>query len=296
MAGVREQAALFGPRKSLVGIVTQDPTIAAEADLPAVVILNAGIIHRVGPHRMFVDLSRRLAAAGRTVVRFDLSGIGDSEPRSDSLPPIEAALADLREVLDSLQATHKIQRVIVVGLCSGADQSVIYGGTDPRIVGMVLIDPSVPRTRRYYLHHYGRRLFRLHSWLNFTAGRHPLWRQIKKSIAADPTEPLPDTSGDLLQSAQVRAFLQNAYARTVEAGIDILAVFTGDREAQYNYREQLLEAFPNVPFGTRLQLSYYAKADHTFTVRSERESLLRLIVEWMAARAHQRIGAEAVVP
>ena len=282
MGGIREQATLFGPRKSLVGIVAQDLSAGGGGGLPAVVILNAGIIHRVGPNRMFVGLSRRLAAAGRTVVRVDLSGIGDSEPRSDGLAPLDAALADLREVLDSLEATRQIRRVVLVGLCSGADHSIIYGGSDPRIVGTVLIDASVPRTSRYYANHYGRRLFRLRSWLNFTAGRHPLWRWLKHSASGREPDGEP---GDYLQNPQVRSFLESAYIRAVSAGIDILAVFTGDREAQYNYREQLLEAFPSVPFGARLQLDYYAKADHTFTAAADRESLLQLIVEWMGARA-----------
>jgi pimeloyl-ACP methyl ester carboxylesterase len=290
MGSLREQATLFGPRKSLVGIIAQDPS--AGIDLPAVVILNAGIIHRVGPHRMFVRLSRLLAGQRRTVVRFDLSGIGDSEPRNDGLAPLEAALADLREVLDSLETTRQIKQVVLVGLCSGADHSVIYGGSDPRVVGLVLIDPSVPRTWRYYAHHYGRRIFRLRSWLNFTTGRHPMWRQLKHSIGGAAEEPAAEPA-DFLQTREVRAFLQNAYQRVVNAGIEILAVFTGDRESQYNYREQLLEAFPAVRFGTLLQLHYYEKATHTFTDVSDREALLRLIVEWMGARLRGRADAAA---
>ena len=148
MGGIREQAALFGARKSLVGIVTHDPA-QARTNLPAIVILNAGIIHRVGPNRMFVGVARTLAANGHLVVRFDLSGIGDSEPRDDGLAPLEAALADIHEVINSLEATRQVRRVILVGLCSGADQSIIYGGRDSRIAGVVLIDPSVPRTPRY---------------------------------------------------------------------------------------------------------------------------------------------------
>ena len=287
MGGVREQAALFGRRKSLVGIVAHDPAQAG-ANLPAIVILNAGIIHRVGPNRMFVGLARTLAANGHLVVRFDLAGIGDSEPRDDGLGPLEAALADIREVLDSLEATRQVRRVVLVGLCSGADQSIIYGGRDPRIVGAVLIDPSVPRTPRYYVRHYRGRMFRLRSWLNFVLGRHEIWRVLDKSAEHSPDNSPPDP-----ENPQVRAFLENAYRRAVAAGVDLMAIFTAGRESRHNYPEQLPEAFPKVPFGNRLHLEYFGRTDHTFTFEADREALTRCIVEW--ASRHEPAGGEAAL-
>lgn len=95
MNQIREQALLLGPRKSLVGIIAVSPSPLPDA--PMVVILNSGIIHRVGAHRVYVPLSRALAAAGFPVLRFDLSGIGDSENRVDMLSPFEASLADIRK-------------------------------------------------------------------------------------------------------------------------------------------------------------------------------------------------------
>lgn len=292
MGSIREQALLLGKRKSLVAIIAQEPVAARDpVERPVVVILNSGIIHRVGPNRMFVRLARQLAAAGHVVVRFDLSGIGDSEPRTDGLQPLDAALADIREVLDSLEASRQARRFLLVGLCSGADHSIVYGGDDPRVVGMVLIDPSIPRTRGYYVRHYRGRMLRWRSWLNFASGRHPFWKALGRSIAVrspqeqDPAgeqlpEPLPS-----LQDAQVRTFLANAYGRVAAAGVDIMAVFTGGREDQHNGATQLLEAFPQVAFGSRLRLEFMGSADHTFTSQSDRCNLLALIASWIAERS-----------
>jgi pimeloyl-ACP methyl ester carboxylesterase len=290
MGGFREQAILLGERKSLVGIVAQGSTGNGTggdpgAGLPAVVILNSGIIHRVGPNRMFVRLSRQLAVAGHLVVRFDLSGIGDSEPRADGLAPLDAALADIREVLDSLEATRQVRHFILVGLCSGADHSVVYGGQDPRVVGMVLIDPSIPRTRGYYVRHYRGRVLRWQSWLNFASGRHPFWKALGRSITpASPESPdgeeLPEALPDL-QDSQVRTFLTNVYARAAAAGVEIMAVFTGGREDRHNGATQLLEAFPHVAFGSRLRLEFMGSADHTFTSQADRCSVLALISAWI---------------
>src|ERR1700761_1321277 len=118
---LQQQVVMIGARKTLVGSVTQP--VQYELDhRPAVVFLNSGIIHRAGHHRMYVVLARMLAEAGHYVLRFDLSGIGDSESRIDGLPPLEAALADVHEAVDWL-VSRGTRRIILVGLCSGADHS-----------------------------------------------------------------------------------------------------------------------------------------------------------------------------
>jgi alpha/beta superfamily hydrolase len=127
---LREQAVLLGERKSLVGIVTQAVGGAAPVHEVALVFLNTGIIHRVGHHRMYVTFSRVLAAEGYTVLRFDLSGIGDSDYRIDGLSPLESNLSDIKEVLDWLETTKQAKRVILVGLCWGADSAVHYAAGD----------------------------------------------------------------------------------------------------------------------------------------------------------------------
>lgn len=297
VSSVKEQATLLGARKSLVGIIAQGAP-ASGTDRPAVVILNAGIVHRVGPNRMFVRLARRLAAAGSFVVRFDLSGIGDSETRNDGLAPLDSSLADIREVLDTLESTRQIRRVVLVGLCSGADQAVIYGANDPRVVGVVMIDPSIPPTWRYHANHLRGRVFRVRSWLNLASPNHPLWRRLSGRAAkkpAKPARPAEEASAIAMDAfemqrpaadtPEVRTFLERAYAGACASGVQFLTVLTGDRGSQHNYREQLLDAFPRVPLKSRMQLEYYTAADHTFTAEAHREWLLQLVEGWIEKRA-----------
>src|SRR5690606_37128378 len=52
--GMRESAVLFGAADSLVGIVTEPEPGTARTDAQAVLILNSGLVHRVGPKRMHV--------------------------------------------------------------------------------------------------------------------------------------------------------------------------------------------------------------------------------------------------
>ena len=161
---ITERAVVIGKYRSLVGIVTRG--LACQTGFPVVVILNTGIFHRVGHGRMWLTLSRVLARMGYTVLRFDLSGIGDSESRPEALSPWESVVADIGEVADWIETTLGTRHMILMGRCSGADHAVFYGSSDPRVVGLVLLDPAIPRTSRYHLHFYGKRLLRLRSWLN----------------------------------------------------------------------------------------------------------------------------------
>ena len=75
---MRERAVRFGKTAKLVGIVAEpNPTEQSGTDKPAVLMLNSGILHRVGACRLHVKLARSLASEGHTVLRFDFSGIGD---------------------------------------------------------------------------------------------------------------------------------------------------------------------------------------------------------------------------
>src|ERR1700753_1815452 len=114
MKAIRENVFAVGPSKSLVAAVTE-PAGTGTTTLPAVVILNIGIIHRVGHQRMFVILARELAARGYLVVRFDFGGIGDSERRTDNLPALEGCLDDIRVVLNWLETSRGCHRFILLG-------------------------------------------------------------------------------------------------------------------------------------------------------------------------------------
>jgi pimeloyl-ACP methyl ester carboxylesterase len=271
---VTEQAQLLGPRRTLVGIVTEPPP-GAPPDRPAVVVLNSGIVHRVGANRMTVSLARALAAQGHRVVRFDLSGIGDSPPRSDALSPIDAGMADIREVLDTLEGSRGVRQVVLAGLCSGADAAVLYAGGDPRVVGAALLDPSMPDTRRHRLLHYRSRALSATSWLNVLSGKNRFLRGLLDGARRVEGPPQPS-----LQDPEIVRFLSGKYQAALDAGVRLLAVLS--RERCY-YREHLLDAFPSVAFGDRLQLEHLPTADHTFSASEDRARVIRLLVEWAGA-------------
>jgi pimeloyl-ACP methyl ester carboxylesterase len=288
---VKEQAVLLGPSKSIVAVITPaaNPEARADDDAPTAVILNSGILHRVGANRMSVLMARALAASGTTAVRFDLSGIGDSAPRTDALEPLDAGIADVTETLDSLAASRGTRRFILIGLCSGADLSLICSSSDPRIVGAVLLEPSIPRTPHFWVHHYLRRAARLDSWRNVMMRRNPGLRNLKKKILAKLKPEPPEVPGTsrrpTLEDPEVRDFLETTYRKTLANGNQLLIILAGERRP---YGNQLQHAFPDLEFGNQLRLEYFASADHVFTGSRDTSEALRIIVEWTCATSFRR--------
>jgi len=284
MESVLENAVLFGRFNGLIGIVSErvgrlPSSNGAERDgKPAIIILNTGIVHRVGAGRLGTILARRLADAGHSVLRFDLSGVGDSARRGDNLSPVEGAMADLRDAIDWLQSARGIQRAILFGICSGADLSLLYAGTDARVVGMVIVDVSTPPTRGYYL----RKL------LNYKVWRRKLEAivSVSKAHRARPERPIAADVWQYdeslpLSHPRVHAALADAYRNAIAGSVRTLAIFTKGA-AWYSYRNQLFDAFPSLDFAGNLQFEYFNRCDHTITHESNRTRFFEVMDRWLS--------------
>jgi len=141
-----EDAVRFGATQSLVGILTTPSDRDADGGLPAVILLNSGLVHRPGPNRIYVKIARSLAAMGYAALRFDFSGIGDSGVREDNLPFARSCVIETQEAMDFLNTHQGSNTFILMGICSGALASLRTARQDPRVVGAVLINPA------YHLH------------------------------------------------------------------------------------------------------------------------------------------------
>ncbi len=289
--GFTERASLIGPNASLLGVLAL-PAAPPRPDRPAVVILNTGTNHRIGHHRMYVDLARAFARAGHPTLRFDFAGIGDSAPpESDARPILETNLRDLRAAVDWLIKTAGTESVALVGLCAGADHAILYGPTDPRVVGLVLIDPFIPETARFFVHYAVRRI-RSIGLTGFHIMRSTLLhriarRYLRRFLASTELQHIS------FPGPNARETLHRSYGAALAAGDQLLVVCTGgDRTPRQTYREQFLDAFRGVPFGTALRLEFFRDCDHTFSSPAERKRLNAVTLDWIAhAPFPSRAGA-----
>lgn len=295
----QERALRFGRSNTLVGVVSE-PAHPEPYAKPAMVFLNSGIIHRVGANRIYVRLARALANNGVASLRFDLSGIGDSELPADAA---NVSLGELvrRDIDDALAhlESRGADRFVLAGLCSGADNALEAVGRDDRIVGALLMDPFAFHTLGYYLRYYGRRVLRPHAWWTLvTSGATRLrgWLRPPTGGPAQGNGGAVESAGIAASTPPTKQEMIDRLETLVDRGVNILYAFTAGIEQRYNYENQFFDAFPGVDFQGRVRLEYFADSDHMFSPETAQDRLEELVVDWFQAcwQTVPRTGPKAV--
>lgn len=126
--------------ETLVGVLHRPPAGATKRRRGVVVVVGAPQ-YRVGSHRQFVLLARALSAAGFPVLRFDYRGMGDS---GGEFAGFEGVDQDIRAAIDCLfGAAPDLEDVVLWGLCDGASAAAFYASQDPRVGGLIVLNPWV---------------------------------------------------------------------------------------------------------------------------------------------------------
>jgi len=269
MARLKERALRFGEDQRLLGILTVPATPLA--GLPTVIIPNTGIDHRVGPNRLHVQLARALGAAGYCTLRFDLSGLGDSDAPRGAAPD---ASRDLQDAVSMLLSRQHGPQFLLIGLCSGAHDIHQFAKNSLDVMGALFIDGYAYPTPRFKRRRFMQRLLRLHRKAAETL----------PSLLGDDGESLA-TQGPA-SSLAPEYFRQPAveeasadFTTMLSRGIHLAFLFTGDMESEYNYAEQHFDVFPQLK--GYAEVWYQPKTDHTLSRRTSREALVQHIREWM---------------
>jgi pimeloyl-ACP methyl ester carboxylesterase len=290
MSPVSEEVVHFGQQGQQVGVLTQPAT---PSDAPTYIFCNAGIVHRVGPHRFYVEFARHLAASGFPVFRIDLSGIGDSPLRNEPIPYLEMAIAELREAMDCLESRFGVRRFVLSGLCSGAQFAFLAASQDERAVGVVPINAAL------HLHdpgdeelteHMQRRTLSRHYWR--IALRSSFWRKnLRKALTQQLNvgARLRVMLRSLGLSGRNTASKSNAtptdHAHRVlddmrSRDVRVLHVYSeGDEWLDY-FELVIGDAARSWPSDGPMRIEVIEGADHTFTLRWSQRRLLRLIDDW----------------
>lgn len=153
----------------LIGIIAQPP----QPIETGVVIIVGGPQYRAGSHRQFTLLARQLAEQGIASIRFDYRGMGDSE---GDMRNFEAIDADIKAAIDNFTIQSPgIKQIVLWGLCDAASAALYYGHTDPRVKGMVLLNPWVHTeagaARARLKHYYLNRLMSKAFWAKLLTGK-----------------------------------------------------------------------------------------------------------------------------
>ncbi|SHL99634.1 exosortase A system-associated hydrolase 1 [Nitrosospira sp. Nsp11] len=255
-----------------------------------VLIVVGGPQYRVGSHRQFTLLARHLASLGIPVLRFDYRGMGDSEGAPRTFEDLED---DLHCAIERFfEEAPALSNLVIWGLCDAASAALFHAHLDPRITGLVLLNPWV-RTdqgaaKAYLKHYYLTRLLDPEFWSKVWNGRFN-YANAAQSLAKTVEKVLPgrkiaagrDTTGDgSCDFADLPERMLNALSRykgkilLITSGNDLTAqefleLVKGSREWQ-----QLL-APPHV---THRNLP---EANHTFSRREWRDQVADWTKEWL---------------
>jgi len=280
-----EKVVLFGKAKSLVGIVTEPASGTSSNNFPAIIILNAGLLHRIGPNRLHVAIARKMATAGFFVLRFDFSGIGDSSVRGDNLPFEKSSISETQEAMYYLSSSRGIGKFILVGVCSGANVAFKTACGDQRVVGIVGINGSYSDPEelegldqhikssvqsRYYRKH----LFNYRSWWRVITGKSNLQSIIRFLLTK--------TKNLLTQIEQVvsKTSSSQEWYLLAEHETDIFLIYSEGSAALDTFCFTLENHLSGLKSSGKLSVEVIENSDHVFTLLWSQNALIDFIRQW----------------
>ena len=269
---MKESAVRFGKAGHLAGVLTMPrcdalPSDRAGADgALGLVLPSAGLLHRIGPHRMHVKLARLAAARGIAAIRFDMPGIGDSNHAPGRSPYAEQELQAARQAMDLVEQETGTTRFVFAGLCSGADSACRVARADHRVIALFLMEPyyypgpaSTPLRLLRRLREYGPRpaAVRLLQMLeNAEAGDvHPAEDEDQDR----ERPPADEFARDLLELGNRGVHLRLLYAGSSMGALDLR-----------RHRRRIFAALAGSP---HFSIDLLPHADHLFTPAAEMRAL-----------------------
>jgi Serine aminopeptidase, S33 len=273
-----ETALVLGPAQNLVGVLTA-PRGAPKPI--AVLLLNAGVVHRIGPHRTSVKIARHLAQQGYTALRFDTSGVGDSRTPRGAAPYARQAVLDITAAMDYLESNYGLKRFALFGICSGANRSYDVAQVDPRVAGIFMFDGYAYPTLRMHLLQYALRTRKM------TLRRLPaaLARHTSRAISWSFSSLRRQQPAESQLTAAMRPGREEyaeAMQATVDRGVQVVILFSGSVFLEYSYANQLHDAFSGCRFVDQIVCHYVPEIDHLVSSLASQRRLIELVDEWVA--------------
>jgi exosortase A-associated hydrolase 1 len=291
-----ERALVFSCNgERLIGVLS--PGIRARG----VVVVVGGPQYRVGSHRQFVQLARALSAHGFPVLRFDYRGLGDSE---GSLQGFEFIASDIRAAVDALfEQQAQLCNVVLWGLCDAASASILYAPGDPRVSGVVALNPWVrsaqSEARAWLRHYYLHRMLSREFWTKALRGGLNVSGAVRSVAAQARTVLLPSARRAAeADAASVRADawsggplptlpgLANRMAGALAAFPGQALIITSGQDmtaAEFRDVTQASKAWRTLLASDRVVMRHLNHANHTFSQQGCKQQVESWTRDWLDA-------------
>jgi pimeloyl-ACP methyl ester carboxylesterase len=305
---VRETAICLSDSPNLFGILSE-PTTPPAANLPTIILLNAGAAYRIGPGRMNVEMARQFASRGFRCLRLDLNGLGDSiakDAAQENDSYASTAFRDIGLTMEALRQRFGPQQFVLMGLCSGAYASFQAAAQfdDVDLVEGIMINPltyfwqdgmsleTAPTKELIREHYYLSSALQPAKWLKLLSGRSHIGvrgalrmvaqrlgliksrRTSKVANVTENTGPSHPTTQDLtgdLKCVVASGRQLSMFFSTTDPGYSIL-LGQARRQAKRMLRRQ------------QLSVTFLDHADHTFSRHAARQRLIDSLCQHLQRR------------
>lgn len=256
-------------------------------------MVAGGPQYRIGGHRQLVLWARKMSSCGFPVFRFDFGGMGDSYGEYLEFDNVEE---DIKAAVDRFfDETPTLKQVVLWGECNASSASLFYAHQDPRIKGIVMLNPWVRteqgQAKAVVKHYYLDRLKQRSFWakvfslkfdfvgsirsalqmISMARGASSENAQIKAKNDVDRSKPLPDRMLDGLSRFKGKIML-------IMSGRDMIArEFDDLLQAAPIWQERLVACSL-----VRHDLQY---ADHTFSTGAWRDQVAAWGIDWLVTLA-----------
>lgn len=278
-----EETLCFGPETRLIGTVTlPSEHLPPPGSRPGLILLNAGMLPRIGPHRLNVELARTAAAQGFTAIRFDLPGLGDSGFTGSRLSHEEQTHIAIADAMSTLGSTAFAPRTfLIAGLCSGADAGFQMAQHDTRVRGLFMIEP-------YYFPNRLSATFRALRRLREYGLRRGLVRICQKLDLAPPLHasieacalPSGPPEEDVRSAPSPQRFAHDLNI-LLQRGVDIQLIYANTLMGSYDLRHHRRHIFDQLGNPSHFHVEMVRHTDHVFTRIESRRHLIRGMAAWL---------------
>lgn len=273
LAPANEEAILFGMHQNLVGVWANASGDAASDSKTAVIMVTAGVIHHSGPFRLHVELAKQLSRQEVPSFRFDLSGIGESLAVGAAGTSLDRAADEIAQAIDLLSERFGIEKVILFGLCSGADDAIHAATIDARISGVIAMDGCGYRVPAFHLYrakdHYLPRLFKFGKWVSV----------LQRRLGRSEETPQSLQFGDDIREFPTQEIAQSQLLKLAQRNTQLHFIYTGGVTDYYNHDSQFDAMFPELTDVPEISHHYFKDMDHVAFLCEDRWILTEHIVD-----------------
>jgi len=288
---MNEHTILFGANNGLIGTLTLPDSDVKQANV-GFLLFNAGVTHRVGPHRINVRVARQLATRGIPSLRFDLAGHGDSARQTGEYSFEEQAVVDIRSAMDALGDAAKLSRFAIFGFCSGAYYGLDAAIADERAVGLLMLDayryPTLRTHATYGLNRLAQPRALKAALGALRRGGANLVGRLGPAASRGKEDLVPELGR--IDFVPPKEEIARRLRMLLDRGVSLHAIYSGGYPREYNYAGQFEDTFGQFGITRQIQADFMPNLDHTVTELTDQADLMRRVIAWGDGLAAQSAG------